>query len=102
MSIMSLAALVVSILGVVIYGSLLSGSGLVWLFVLVSIVSIVLPVIAKKRRITQGKTGRVLEIIAIVIGGFNIYFIFFALTELPILVAYLGWAIGGVAYRLVK
>lgn len=102
MCIMSLVSLVVSILGTVIYGSLFSGSGLAWLFIIISIASIVLPPIAKKIRITQGKKGTAFEIIAIVIGGFNFYCVFFALTTLPILIAYLGWVICGIAYKMVK
>lgn len=102
MSIMSLISFAVSILGTVIYGTLFSGSGLTWLFVILSIAAIVLPPIAKKLRITQEKKGKVLEIIAIVIGGFNFYCIIFALTTLPIFIGYLGWVISGVAYKIVK
>lgn len=102
MSIMSLIALAVSVLGVVIYGTLFAGSGLTWLFIVLSISSIVLPPIAKKLRITKNKKGKVLEIIAIVIGGFNFYCVFFALTSLPIFIGYLGWVICVVAYKMVK
>lgn len=102
MSIMSLISLSVSILGTVIYGTLFSGSGLTWLFVILSIASVVLPPIAKKLRITQERKGKGFEIIAIVIGGFNFYCIIFALTPLPIFIGYLGWVISGVAYKMVK
>ena len=50
MSVMSLVSLAVSILGVVIYSSLFSGSGLIWLFIMVSIASIILPPVAKKNQ----------------------------------------------------
>ncbi len=102
MSVMSLISLAVSILGTVIYGTLFSGSGLTWLFVILSIASVVLPPIAKKMRITQEKNGKVFEIVAIVIGGFNFYCTIFALTTLPIYIGYLGWVISGVAYKMVK
>ena len=102
MSIMSLVALAVSIMGVIIYGSLFCGSGLIWLFTVLSIASIALPPIAKKLRLAQGKKGKALEIVAIVIGGFNFYCVFFALTSLPILIGYLGWGICIVAYNMVK
>lgn len=102
MSIMSLISLTVSILGTVIYGALGVGSGLTWLFVILGIASVVLPPIAKKLRITQERKGKALEIIAIVIGGFNFYCIIFALTTLPIFIGYLGWVISGVAYKMVK
>ncbi len=102
MSIMSLLSLTVSVLGTIVYSSLFSGSGLTWLFIILSIASIVLPPIAKKLRIAQGKKGKAFEIIAIVIGGFNFYGIVLALTTLPLLVGYLGWVISGIAYKMVK
>lgn len=102
MSIMSLVALAVSVLGVVIYGTLFAGSGLKGLFILLSIASIVLPPIAKKLRIKKNKKGKVLEIISIVIGGFNFYCVFFALTSLPIFIGYQGWGICVAAYTMVK
>ena len=102
MSVMSLVALGVSILGTIIYSTIFSGSGLEWLFIILSIASVVLPPIAKKMRITQGKKGKVIEILAIVVGGFNFYCIIFALTEIPIFIGFLGWVICGVAYKVVK
>ena len=102
MSVMSLIAFAVSILGVVIYSSLFSGSGLIWLFVLVSLASVILPPVAKKMRLAQGKKGKAFEIIAIIVGGFNFYCVFFALTTLPIFIAYLGWVASGDAYKMVK
>ena len=102
MCIMSLVSLGVSILGTVIYATLFSGSGLAWLFIIIGIASVVLPPIAKKLRITQEKKGKAFEIIAIVVGGFNFYCIFFALTTLPIFIGYLGWVVCGIAYKMVK
>ena len=102
MSIMALVSLLVSILGTAIYSSLFSGFGLAWLFIILSITSIVLPPIAKKLRLAQAKRGKAFEIIAIVIGGFNFYCIFFALTSLPIFIGYLGWVGCGIAYKMVK
>ena len=102
MAILSLVSLAVSILGTVIYGTLFSGSGLTWLFILLGIASVVLPPIAKKVRIEQDKKGKVFEILAIVVGGFNFYCIFFALTSLPIFIGYLGWVGCGIAYKMVK
>jgi hypothetical protein len=84
------------------YYLLFSNSSLSAVFIIISVVSIILPTISKKIRIAQGKKGRVLEIIAIIVGGFNFYCVFFALTSLPVIIAYLGWVIGGVAYKVVK
>ena len=102
MCVMSLVSLGGSILGTAIYASLFSGSGLTWLFIIISIASVVLPPIAKKIRITQEKQGKTFEIIAIVVGGFNFYCIFFALTTLPVFIGYLGWIICGIIYKNVK
>ena len=102
MAIISLVSLAVSILGTVIYGTLFSGSGLTWLFIILGIASVVLPPIAKKVRIEQDKKGKAFEILAIVVGGFNFYCIFFALTSLPIFIGYLGWVGCGIAYKMVN
>nr|DAX17810.1 MAG TPA: hypothetical protein [Caudoviricetes sp.] len=102
MSILSLVSLIVSVVGQVMYYLLFSNSSLSAVFIIISVVSIILPTISKKIRIAQGKKGRVLEIIAIIVGGFNFYCVFFALTSLPVIIAYLGWVIGGVAYKVVK
>lgn len=101
--VISFVSLAISILGSVIYG-LLSGPGLILLFVVVSIVSVALPPIAKKVRINRGnqKIATIVEVAAIVIGGFNFYCVVFALTKLPLIVGYLGWVISGVAYRKIK
>ena len=102
MAIMSLVSLAVSILGTVVYSTLFSGSGLTWLFIILGLASVVLPPIAKKVRIEQDKKGKVFEILAIVVGGFNFYCIFFALTSLPIFIGFLGWVGCGIAYKMVK
>lgn len=102
MSILSLVSLLVSILGVVIYGSLFNESGVTWIFVLLSIVSLLLPPIAKKVRISCEKTGEVPEVFAIIVGGFNFYCVIFALTTLPIFFGYLGWVVSGIVYKAVN
>lgn len=102
MSIMSLVSLAVSILGSVVYAAMFRNPSLTLIFIILGIVSILLPPIAKKTRLSQGKKGKAFEIIAIIVGGFNFYCIFFALTTLPILFAFLGWVICGIAYKAVK
>lgn len=97
MSILSLGSLIMSILGV-----LFAGLGLKCLFILVSTASLIPPPIAKKVRISREKTGEVPEVFAIIIGGFNFYSIIFALTKFPIFIGYLGWVIGGIAYKAIS
>lgn len=101
MSIISLVSLFISILGTAVYVSLFKGSGLTWLFVILSFASIILPPVSKKIRINSGKKGKSLEIFAIIIGGFNFYCVIYALTTLPIVGAYIGWIVCGLAYMWV-
>ena len=86
---------------VIAYSLIFSGDCPLFLFVLLAIASLVLPVVAKKHRVKRGRQGKWMEITAIVIGGFNFYFVIFALTQLPDVVCYLGWVIGGIAYKCV-
>lgn len=102
MSIMSIISLAVSIIGAVVYGLQFSYSGLSLLFIILGVTSIILPPVAKKIRIKQKKKGKALDIIAIIIGGFNFYCIIFAFTPLPILIGYLGWLGCAIAYKIVK
>ena len=100
-SVLSLISFLVSILGVILYG-LAFEVDVRTIFVIISIVSVVLPIMAKKVRIKNGKKGRGLEILSIIIGGFNFYSVIFALTQMPILIAYLGWIGCGVLYKSIK
>ena len=101
-SLISILSCIVSILGTVLYGAIFSNGDLVPIFVIVSLLSIVLPLIAKKLRLNAQKKGGFFEIVAIVIGGFNFYCIIFALTKAPIFIAYLGWLVCGIIYKLIK
>jgi len=98
----SILSCAVSILGTVLYGAIFKNGDLVPAFIIVSLLSIVLPLIAKKFRLNAQKKGKFFEIVAIVIGGFNFYCIIFALTKAPLFIAYLGWLVCGVIYKLIK
>lgn len=102
MAVMSLVSFAVSILGFILYCSLFEGSGLGALFVIVALASVVLPPVSKKFRLAQNKKGKALEIISIVIAGFNFWCVCVIIARLPALIGYLGWVISGVAYRMVK
>lgn len=102
LSLISLISLICSILGFLLYSIVLSGAKLKILWVIVSLISIVLPVIAKQLRLKENKSGKILEIFAIVIGGFNFYCIIFAATTLSIYVGYLGWIVCAIAYKYIK
>ena len=100
-AIMSVISLLVSILDTTIFVALFSGYGLSWLFIILSIISIILPPIAKKLRSAQKKKGRALEIIAIIVGGFNISCMVSYFTPFPIFIGYLGWIGCGIVYKMV-
>ena len=102
MAVMSMVSLAVSIVGTVVYGIAFSNPEWTWGFIILGIVSIALPPLAKKLRIEQDKKGKVLEVLAIIIGGFNFYCIIFAISSLPIFIGYLGWIGCGIAYKMVK
>ena len=96
----SIVSLAVSIVAIVIlkwFSRYLSIAGLV-LFLVLTIVALVLPPIAKKNRLKTGKKGKVLEIIAIILGGFCFYTAIFALTGIGLYFGYLGWVICGFFY----
>lgn len=98
----SILSCVVSILGTVLYSAIFSNGALISVFVIVSLLSIVLPLISKKFRLYAQKKGKFFEIIAIVIGGFNFYCIIFALTNAPIFIGYLGWLVCGIIYKFIR
>lgn len=98
-SILSVIALMMSALGLILYPIVLSNATIAPLWLIISICSIVMPPFAKKDRINKNKRGTGIEIIAIIIGGFNFYCIIFAITQFPIFIGYLGWIICGVIYK---
>ncbi len=103
MSVFSLISIFISLGGVYVYYLLLGfGYELYPFFVLVSIVSVVFPCISKKLRVKNNKKGKVLEIIALVIGGFNFYCMFFVIPETPIFLGYLGWIVFGLLYKYIE
>jgi len=98
-SIMSALSLVTSVAAFQLYTALFKDIRVVSLFIVTSVVSLILPVIAKKVRVNRNRKGKVLEIIAIVIGGINFYCVIFALTKWPIFIGYLGWVASAIAYK---
>ena len=43
-----------------------------------------------------------MELVSIIVGGFNFYCIIFALTSIPIFIGYLGWVVCGIAYKQIR
>lgn len=102
MFILSWLSLLVSILAVATGFAMLVIPGLGSLFIILSIASLVLPLISKVSRISYEKKGKVLEILAIVIGGFSFTFLITLFTPFPFYVEYLGWVVSGLIYKGIK
>ncbi len=102
-SIIAIASLLISLLGILVYSTLFSETRFDFrvIFIVVSIISILLPPVSKIIRKKKGTAGKAFEILAVIVGGFNVYCCIFALTSLPIITAYLGWIIGGIAYAVI-
>lgn len=104
-SVLSLIALLTSIIGFVLYGFMFEIDNvniILPIWVIISIFSIILPIIAKAVRLKNNQKGKIMEIISIVIGGFNFYCIIFAITKLPIFIGYLGWIVCAIIYKIIK
>ncbi len=72
------------------------------LWVLVTVASVIMPAVAKKKRIDHEGKGKGLEIAALIIGGFLFYMVVFLATDLSVFFGYLGYIIGGLVYRAVQ
>ena len=102
MSIFSLISFAISIIGAVLYGMVFKFNSVLIIWIITSIISVILPIIAKIIRLKRQQSGKIFEILAIVVGGFNFYCVIFVLTKLPIFVAYLGWICCGFLYKSIK
>ena len=104
MSPISVISLVTSLLAFIFYVIILADYSdfTVTIFVLLALLSVILPPISKAIRIKKGQTGKVLEIVALIIGSFDFYCIIFALTQEPLEYGYLGGLISVIAYCVIK
>ena len=103
LSVLSVIALAVSLLGVALYALMFRQTGFapIPFFIAAAFASLVLPIAAKKRRVSRGLKGKALELAAIVLAGLDFYFFIFALTSAPILVGCLGWVACAIGYKLI-
>ncbi len=99
---LSIISCLISVLGWALSVAIFSNPSLIPLFVLVGLTSIVIPLISKKIRLDAEKKGKFFEIIAIILGGLNFYFIIYALTDVNIYIGYLGWIFCGIIYKKIK
>ncbi len=102
MSALAVIALLLSVFGILVTFSIIEGSGLWGVLLLVSIAASILPSISKKTRQKSNYRGRTLEIVAIIIGGFDFYGYIFYQPQISIYIGFLAWGIGGILYACVK
>lgn len=100
----SIMSLIVSLIGFGAYCLVLGPKIRIFIpvWVVLGVVSIFLPSIAKHIRMSKDQSGRPFEIAAIVIGGYSFAMIIFLLTEWSMYFMYLGWIICGLIYKAVK
>ncbi len=92
-SIVSVISFLISVSALGMYGMLFEGINLFLLWIICSVASIILPIFAKSNRLKKDLRGKAFEVVALVIGSFNLYSVFFAATKIPLVVAYVVIAI---------
>ena len=101
-AILSVVSLLASVAAAALFAMVFRNPQLMTVWRIVTVVSLILPIVAKKIRIEQDKKGKTLEIIALILAGFAFYEVVFVSTKLNIWIGYLGFVIGGIAYRMIK
>lgn len=89
-SIFPIISLLISILAFALYAILLGGTNVYIPWMALSILSILFPVLSKYMRNKKAKSGKGLEITALVIGSFDFYFFFFATTKINLLFVFIA------------
>ncbi len=100
MAIISIVSFLVSALGFACFAGVDAGVISPSIFIAVTTVSLVLPIVAKCVRVKRNKKGKAFEILAIIVAGFNFYCIIFLMTQAPIAVGYVGWIGCAVFYKV--
>lgn len=101
---------VVSLLAVGLWTLVFSNIVVLPICIILSLVSVIMPAIAKKVRIRKMFTvkslefaaSQGLEFAALLLGGFACYMVISVTTNWNIYFGYLGWIVGGIVYKLVK
>lgn len=79
-----IVSLIISIVAFFLYGILLNGTNVYILWILLSMMSVVFPIISKYFRNKYKQGGKAFEIAALVIGVCDFYFVFFAATKVDL------------------
>ena len=87
---LSLISLVCSLAGIGLYALFLQNptTGLRVLWIIASIVSVILPILAKTIRVKNQASGKAFEIIALIIAFFDFCIVIMFGTSLPVIIGY--------------
>ena len=99
---LSILCLLFSIAALLFVFFILRWNSLALVCILTSLGAIFAPIGCKKLRLQNGKSGKGLEIAAVIIGGLAFYLAIMFMGSLPIFIGYLGWAAGTAIYRTVQ
>ena len=98
LSIFPVISLLISIIAFILYAVVLNGTNIIFIWIALSIASIIFPIASKYFRNKNAQSGKGLEITALVIGCFNSYFVFFAATSINLFLVYTLIAVVCVLY----
>ena len=101
-AILSVVSLLASVAAATLFAMVFRNPQLMTVWRIVTVVSLILPIAAKKIRIGQGRKGKTLEIIALILAGFAFYEVIFVSTKLNIWIGYLAFFISGITYKMMK
>lgn len=83
-SVFPITSLLISVIAFALYAILLGGTNVYILWITFSVLASLFPILSKYLRKRKGKSGKGIEITALIIGGFDLYFVFFAATKVNI------------------
>lgn len=101
-SIWSFIAFIISLIALCLYSVVIvrdiSAIGVLLLWIILSVISPLFPILAKFLRNRKEKHGKKLEIFALIIGSYNLYLIFFCLTTINMYIVFAMIAVICITY----
>lgn len=82
LSMFPVISLFVSIVGVLLHNAVMNYTNLIGLWAMSSFISIIFPLVSKYFRNRDSKEGKSIEIVALILGSFNLYSYLFTTTEI--------------------
>lgn len=99
-SVFSITSLLISVVAFVLYDILLHGTNVFIPWIILSLLAMFFPLLAKYFRKRKSKNGAKVEIAALIIGAFDFYFVFFAFTKINLFIVFI--LIGIICFLYVK